>query len=260
MPALKSLVRGLLHAFDVDIVRHSHLIRLELAARAEADLTFLGALPEEALVRALAALPESQSQLRQDIFVLSQCGFKQAGYFVEFGATDGKTLSNTWLLEKQFGWSGILAEPGRRWHEHLLIERSARIDTDCVWSQSGARLEFIEAAEAELSTLASHASGDEHARSRRNGRHYQVNTITLNDLLARHQAPSQIDYLSIDTEGSEFEILNALDFDSYSFAAITCEHNFTSNREKIYALLSGHGYVRKFEEISRFDDWFVRVQ
>ena len=258
MLALKSSVRRLLHVLDLDLVRHTRLNRLERAAQAEDDVAFLRTLPEAAVVQALAALPNSQSQLRQDLFVLSHCSFKKGGYFVEFGATDGKTLSNTWLLEKQFGWSGILAEPGRGWHERLRNERSARIDTDCVWSQSDADLEFIEAENAELSTLASHADGDEHARSRRNARHYRVNTISLNDLLARHHAPSQIDYLSIDTEGSEFEILGALDFSAYSFATITCEHNFTANRERIHALLREHGYVRKCEAVSRFDDWYVR--
>lgn len=250
----------MLHALDIEIVRYSRLGKLELAARSEFDLEFLRSLPEGALVQALTLLPDSQSQLRQDIFVLSQCAFKRDGYFVEFGATDGKNLSNTWLLEKHFSWSGILAEPARRWHKQLFGERSARIETDCVWRESGARLEFIEADEAELSTLASHAGGDEHARSREKGRRYRVDTITLNDLLKRHQAPSEIDYLSIDTEGSEFEILNALDFDRYRFSTITCEHNFTPNRKKIHALLSAHGYIRKFESISRFDDWYVRAK
>ncbi|GIT91759.1 hypothetical protein JANAI62_22160 [Jannaschia pagri] len=59
-----------------------------------------------------------------------QTGFKRGGYFVEFGATDGVTLSNTWLLEMSFGWSGILADPrscGTQTSETTERRRSTRI-------------------------------------------------------------------------------------------------------------------------------------
>ena len=62
---------------------------------------------------------KSRAQLKQDIFVLLETGFKRDGYFVEFGATNGVDLSNSWLLEKAFGWTGILAEPARIWHDDL---------------------------------------------------------------------------------------------------------------------------------------------
>jgi len=41
---------------------------------------------------------------------------------------------------------------------------------------------------------------------------------------------------------------------------ITCEHNFAPNREKIHALLTSQGYVRKLEEVSQFDDWYVTAE
>ena len=89
------------------------------------------------------------------------------------------------------------------------------------------------------------------------GKKYKVKTITLLDLLDVHNAPKFIDYLSIDTEGSEYDILNAFDFQKYKFNVITCEHNFTPMREKIYDLLMKNGYKRKFTNISRVDDWYV---
>ena len=66
-----------------------------------------------------------------------------------------------------------------------------------------------------------------------------------------------IDYLSIDTEGSEFEILNSFDFSKFKFRIITCEHNYTPMREKIFELLTKNGYTRVFKEISFNDDWYV---
>lgn len=81
--------------------------------------------------------------------------------------------------------------------------------------------------------------------------------MSLNDLLKTHNAPADIDFLSIDTEGSEFEILAALDFTRYRFKVIVCEHNYTPNREKIHSLLVSKGYVRKYTNVSQFDDWYT---
>ena len=217
----------------------------------------LGMLAEEEMGRAQGLLGESLSQLNQDYFVLHETGWKRDGYFVEFGATDGRSFNNTWLLEKTFGWTGILAEPARVWRDALQSSgRNARLEFDCVWSKCGETLSFNEASWAELSTLETFQTADGHRRRRAGS--YPVQTVSLNDMLARHQAPRDMDYLSIDTEGSEYEILKALDFDRYRFGCITCEHNFTANRERIHDLLASRGYRRKFTEFSQFDDWYVR--
>ena len=73
----------------------------------------------------------------------------------------------------------------------------------------------------------------------------------------KYDAPQRIDYLSIDTEGSEFEILKEFDFRKYTFSIITVEHNYTAKRESIFQILSSHGYQRVLTEISKFDDWYV---
>ena len=203
----------------------------------------------------------SRSQLMQDLFVLSELGERRGyGFFVEFGASDGISLSNSWLLEKRLGWNGILAEPARCWHESLTRNRTCAIDTDCVWSRSGEQLDFDEVDAGEFSTLSDFAQADGHAQVRAAKRRYQVPTVSLNDLLRRHGAPAEPDYLSIDTEGSEFAILKELDFDRFNFKVITCEHNYTPMREQIHQLLEQAGYRRKHVELSRFDDWYVRAR
>lgn len=257
MPSVKTRVRTLLRRFDIDVVRYGQHRKLLANAYAAHDIDFIRAMPENCVKQALDVIGHSQAQLRQDVFVLCETGFKHGGFFVEFGATDGKTLSNSWLLEKDFGWTGILAEPGRIWHERLKAERSAAIEFDCVWSNTGETMTFKEAEWAELSSLSLHSQGDYHAKSRASARTYSIKTISLNDMLTRHGAPSRLDYLSIDTEGSEYEILQALDFDRYKFSIITCEHNFSDLRPQIHALLTSKGYVRKFEQVSRVDDWYV---
>lgn len=203
----------------------------------------------------------SRSQLMQDLFVLTEVGLRRRqGFFVEFGASDGISLSNTWLLEKRMGWKGILAEPARCWHESLTRNRTCAIDTDCVWSRSGEQLDFDEVSVGEFSTLSRFSKSDGHAEARVDKTSYQVPTVSLNDLLRRHGAPAEPDYLSIDTEGSEFSILKELDFARFNFKVITCEHNYTPMREQIRQLLEQAGYRRKHVELSRFDDWYVRAK
>jgi hypothetical protein len=99
---------------------------------------------------------------------------------------------------------------------------------------------------------------DAHHQARQKALKYPVSTVSLMDLMAECDAPSDPDYLSIDTEVTEFEILSRFDFARYPFKVITCEHNFTPMRGKLYDLLTSAGYVRTCENVSRFDDWYVR--
>lgn len=256
---MKNLVRSILRGLDIGVTRYSTLQRLCENVDAANDIELLLKLPNRHASLLLQCLRKSRSQYRQDLFVLSQLDFKRNGYFVEFGATNGIDLSNTYLLEKEFGWSGILAEPARCWHQALRANRRAQIETSCVWKDSGAVLRFNEVENADLSTIDFFSGTSFYSEARKKGKVYDVKTISLNELLAKYAAPKQIDYLSIDTEGSEFEILRNFDFGEHQFRVITCEHNFTPMRQQIFALLSRNGYLRKFEELSRFDDWYVRA-
>ncbi len=195
---------------------------------------------------------KSSSQVSQDLFAAYSSGLKRGGYFVEFGAGDGVRYSNTLLLETELGWTGILAEPLKHYHEQIRSIRSAPLETDCVWDRTGETLTFVEKG---------CMSGVEDDQSRtwpsELPRH-RVPTISLLDLLDRHQAPPVIDYLSVDTEGSEYKILEAFPFNGkYSILAITCEHNYGPMRDKIHDLLVMNGYLRVGPDQSKHDDWFV---
>ena len=208
------------------------------------------------LASALSRVQDSKAQLSQDLWVLYELGDKRKGFFVEFGAGDGKTLSNTYLLETKYDWRGVLAEPNPSFRDRLGARRAA-LCFDCVSDRTGDTVSFNLTADPHLSTLETFSSTDMHAEARRSGQRIELQTISLNDLLKRHKAPPVIDYLSIDTEGSEFLILKALDFSRWSFGLITVEHNFGPTRNDIRSLLEAHGYRRKFEHLTRFDDWYV---
>lgn len=228
--------------------------------RSGEDIPFLLSIPQSAIPHVLHLATLSRSQIRQDLFALVATDFKRGGYFVEFGATDGYSLSNSYLLEKEFGWSGIVAEPGHMWHQELQANRSASISTACVWNESGSKIEFSEVTIPELSTANKFIGTDSHANSRKISKTYLVDSISLNDLLIEFDAPTVIDYLSIDTEGSEFLILSNLDFSKWKFQVITVEHNYTEQRIEIYDLLTSKGYRRVCQEVSQFDDWYLSAE
>ena len=142
---------------------------------------------------------KSTSQIGQDMFVLAELHFKRDGYFVEFGAANGKDLSNTYMLEKELGWDGIVAEPAMIWREDLIANRSSKISFDCVWTRSNELLEFNEVSAPELSTINAFSESDGHHQTRQEGKKYNVYTVSLIDLLKQFNAPKEIDYLSIDT-------------------------------------------------------------
>jgi len=252
---MKSFVNNLLSNFGLRLVNLDNFNKLLVLKNQQNAHKLIPFIKPSLLNQFLQNINFSKSQLGQDLFTLSELNFKIDGFFVEFGATDGVSLSNTFLMEKKFNWGGILAEPAKQWHEKLNKNRSVFIEENCVWHSSNQTLTFNEI--GELSTIDEFSSSDNHKKERFAGKRYQVKTISLEDLLDKYNAPKVIDYLSIDTEGSEFDILSSLSFEKYKFRVITCEHNFTSNRQKIFNLLLEKGYERKYSGISKFDDWYV---
>ena len=85
--------------------------------------------------------------------------------------------------------------------------------------------------------------GDKRAAYLAAGQVVSLIGISLNDFLEQHKAPREIDYLSIDTEGSEFEILQDFPFERWHIRLLTVEHNFTQRRIDIRALLEKNGYL-----------------
>lgn len=205
----------------------------------------------------MSMMRRSKAQLFQDLWALWEAGERRGGYFVEFGAGDGVRLSNTYLLETEMQWTGVLAEPNPGFATRLK-RRACHVSTRCVFSRSGEKVPFLAARQGMMSRMADVAPDGHEASARQDASVIEVETISLNDLLTEAGAPRRIDFLSADTEGSELEILSAFDFDRWDVRAIAVEHNKTEARKRIYELLTGHGYRRKWREFSRFDDWYVR--
>ena len=207
------------------------------------------------------------SQLYQDMFAEYIVGNRFEKTFLEFGATDGLNLSNTYSLEKFSNWSGVLAEPDTQWHNNLKLNRpNTKIIYDCVWIKSNEMLDFISSSAGELSTIENYKYSDQDSmplNSKNRNKitnKIKVNTISLNDLINikfNNSAPS---YISIDTEGSEYDILKSFDFAKYGPKVFTVEHNHSEMEKKIDELMNSHNYLRVFNTLTAFDAWYISAQ
>jgi len=180
---------------------------------------------------------------------------QQPGYFVEIGVGDGTHLSNSFLFEKALGWSGLLVEPNPDCWERIGAARSAHLDKRAAWSSGGGALKFFCADTPEYSGMASVVQvGD------KPGREIEVPIARTEDVLIAHGVPDHIPFISIDTEGSELEVLKGIDFSRRTFDFLCIEHNHRpAQQDALIKFLSAYGYEVVQPELSGIDYWFVRV-
>ena len=207
----------------------------------------------------------SKSQLFQDLFVLYFFKNKKNGSFLEFGATDGIEYSNSFTLEHNFQWQGVLAEPSPQWHEKLKKNRpNSTIISECIYSETGKNLDFFVSSQGVFSTLEEFKNSDLSSMPgntkirNKSGYNHKVNTISLNDVFIKYFNGSSIDYMSVDTEGSELMILENFDFKRFAPKIVTVEHNFTEAQQKLDNLFDINNYSRVFRDHTQFDAWYVR--
>lgn len=198
---------------------------------------------------------KSMSQLGQDLWVLESTDYKKGGFFVEFGATDGVLLSNTWLLEKFFDWKGICAEPNPVFFDELKKNRGCIVSDQYIGRLTGDVVDFV-LADVYGGALDFHDQ-DNHKEKREAyisaGHLAKFTSISLNDFLIQHNAPNNIDYISIDTEGSEFDLLSSFPFSKWDVRLFSVEHNFSEQRDKIRELMLRNGYSCIEKD---WDDWY----
>jgi FkbM family methyltransferase len=199
------------------------------------------------------------SQWGQDEFVVSLLKNKKSGYFVDIGAYDGVTISNTYYLEKELGWKGLCLEANPYTYQSLISSRNSECVNLAVAPYKG-EVEIL------LNGWSS-AINDDFTSSeiiKQGFNSVKVNALTINELFETYKVPSTFDYLSIDIEGGELEIISQLDFKRWRPSLITYEHNchlfdhpdhkilmerqqqveniLTSNNYKLYKNFNGDGF------------------
>jgi FkbM family methyltransferase len=187
------------------------------------------------------------SQAGQDFWVAGEVfNGKRGGFFLDIGAHDGVSISNTFILEKRLGWKGICVE-GNPWTFELLVgKRSANCLNVCLDAQNG---EVRFALGAEMGGIV----GD----SLDNASNTLYPTVVLptrvlDEVLLEQNAPQVIDYLSIDVEGAEDRVLAGLDWSRVRFNCVTIERPSEALRTKFRA----EGYVM-IKDLPGLDVFYV---
>lgn len=149
------------------------------------------------------------SQAGQDAWIKNTFHGMINGYFVDIGAFDGVSFSNSYYLEKELGWKGICVEPGKSAYIRLLSQRNSLnynmavsdFDGPCSFNENGQQGGLV-------------TTGPKNTQC-----------ITVETLLRLAKAPELIQYMSIDVEGAELEVLKKIPFDTHTVIALTVEHN-----------------------------------
>lgn len=187
--------------------------------------------------------PPYRSQVGQDRF-LDEFVFhgRRAGVFVDIGAHDGVTLSNSYYFEKELGWNGLCVEPNPARYKELTKSRRAQTK-NCGVGPTEGRLKFLQLpAHLDLGSgfLDYFAPQSEFAERHPAGSVVvEIPVLRLTELLASARF-ERIDYLSIDTEGADFDIIRSLDFTNCDISTISVENSGWD--ERIAAYLGSNGY------------------
>lgn len=190
------------------------------------------------------------SQHNQDYWVNKNI-FKNKlkGVFVDIGAYDGKTFNNTYFFEKRLQWHGICVEPMpdifqllKKNRDCVCVEGGVDVqertqDFMRIYGQSEMLSGFVDKYEPK------HIERIQNELTVKGGMYVilKIKTYKINDLLAQNNF-SSIDFLSLDTEGGELDILKSIDFDRYHIQVITVENNYGDNNFLVF--LKSKGYQK----------------
>lgn len=188
---------------------------------------------------------------------------KKNGVFVDIGAHDGISGSNTYFFEKELGWTGICFEPMPNIFEKLKETRSCKCMNVCVaqkeglvpfvWVKSPGGVDMLSGI---MDTYDPRHWAHMQEECKQQGGSYEVinvDAVNLNTILAQHGI-AVVDYLSVDTEGNELEILKSIDFNAIKIAAMSVENNY--QEPYIEQFLRTKGFVKAVVFMG-FDELYI---
>lgn len=192
------------------------------------------------------------SQDNQDKYLETNIfkGYKN-GFYVDVGAHDGISINNTLYFEKNNNWSGINIEPIKTVFDKLVINRSNNINLNCAVCNNDGETDFlcnIGYTEMISGIKDSFDMRHLHRLQNENKKHgsitevIKVETKKLETILHENDI-SHINYLSIDVEGAEFEVIKSINFDKVFIDVIGFENNYNDVSIPIVEYLNNKGFI-----------------
>jgi FkbM family methyltransferase len=192
-----------------------------------------------------------QSQFGQDVALMKYVDVSKKGFFVDIGAHDGVTGSNSFMFEKKFGWDGVCFEPNPILFQRCQKNRACSCENSCISSQAG-KCNFLSLPDSismlggieEFMTV-EHLKRIERAlkpEERLLVKKISINSVELTDYLVK-KGRDHVDLLLIDVEGAEMNILKSIDFLKTCINVICVENNY--HGDEIAGYLHKFGYELK---------------
>jgi len=189
------------------------------------------------------------SQFEQDKFVYEKYFInKNKGYFVDIGAYDGVTFSNSKFFE-ELGWKGVCIEPNPKVFEILSSNRKCKCVKKAITdSKSTSQFFQITNGPDMLSGLVDEFTDSAIARINQELESFSEDFSYIDvecDLFENIVQNDKIDFLSLDTEGNELKILQTIDFNKFNIDVITVENNNNDNKFLNYLTSTGYQFVTR---------------
>lgn len=192
------------------------------------------------------------SQDNQDEYLETNIfkGYKN-GFYMDVGAHDGITINNTLYFEKYNNWTGINVEPIKTVYDNLVINRPNNININCAICNNDGNAEFIcNVGYTEmLSGLKDCFDDRHHQRLNYENEIFDSKTNIININTRRIESicdeynVKHINYLSIDVEGAEFEVIKSINFNKVFIDVIGFENNYDDMSIPIIDYLKTKHYV-----------------
>lgn len=187
------------------------------------------------------------SQFGQDAALFDQFSDFQQGFFVDIGAHDGVSFSNSLFFERCLSWDGICFEPNPVLFSKCKTNRKCLSENACVSSRSGEvffvllpePLECLGGIEEFFSDAHAQRINDALGQFGGSAVRIQVKSIVLTDYLVSKEI-KEVDLLLVDVEGAEMEILKSIDYSRINIKSICVENNY--HGDEIVGFLYSKGY------------------